>query len=154
PHHALDRVPAPERALGHERIRLDRLDDHRPSHLASARRSGRDDLLHGVLRKAPMAELLHRRDRQRALLVLHRRRVDSLLRDDLSRAADGMTMRYLRQIQLASALVLLAASTAFAHGDVDEHARLSDLPWSSEWWIWIPLVLSLVLYVVGFRHVW
>src|SRR5205085_9444914 len=82
------------------------------------------------------------------------RRVDSLLRDDLSRASDGMTMLYLRQIQLASALVLLAASTAFAHGDVDEHARLSDLPWSSEWWIWIPLVLSLVLYVVGFRHVW
>jgi putative membrane protein len=48
---------------------------------------------------------------------------------------------------------VLAPAGAAAHGEVGHETSVFDLPWSDEWWIWIPLVVSLVLYVAGWRRV-
>src|SRR6185369_7652395 len=64
-------------------------------------------------------------------------------------------MTSLRRIACLGPAALMLPAVAAAHGDVDEHAaHLSDLPWSSEWWIWIPLLASLALYIAGMRQVW
>jgi putative membrane protein len=68
-------------------------------------------------------------------------------------------MQRLRRIALAGCAVLSAAGDAYAHGDVEtsaagEPSRLSELPWSGEWWIWLPLVASLGFYLIGLRRVW
>lgn len=53
-----------------------------------------------------------------------------------------------------SLLLWLAAGAASAHDVENEAATREALGWGAEWWVMALLIISLVLYVIGARHLW